>query len=187
MIMPSDFGVTLKLVKIQSNRNISTQIVTSPKSGASGLCKSFIIYMFFLMLSFFNIFRSLVCTIYTFLRGQLKHAGCGNFLAALNTLWWPSAVICSLFGLLSFWHIPHFHFQFNYATMMVFRHISYIAPAKREEENMLMIIKVKLNIHLYTPRVLSYSNYLLKAIFRVTFLLIMSWYRYIFITSNYRS
>ena len=35
-----------------------------------------------------------------------------EFLAALKTYWWPSAVVCSMVGLLSLWHIPHFHSQF---------------------------------------------------------------------------
>ena len=35
-----------------------------------------------------------------------------EFLAALKTCWWPSAAICSVVGLLSFWHIPNFHSQF---------------------------------------------------------------------------
>ena len=26
--------------------------------------------------------------------------------------WWPSAVVCSMVGLLSLWHISHFHSQF---------------------------------------------------------------------------
>ena len=35
-----------------------------------------------------------------------------EFLAALNTHWWPSAVVCSMVGLLPLSHIPHFHSQF---------------------------------------------------------------------------
>ena len=35
-----------------------------------------------------------------------------EFLVALTTCWLPSAVVCSMVGLLSLWHIPHFHSQF---------------------------------------------------------------------------
>ena len=34
------------------------------------------------------------------------------FVTALKTYWWPSAVVCSVVGLLSLWHIPYFHSQF---------------------------------------------------------------------------
>ena len=35
-----------------------------------------------------------------------------EFFTALKTHLWPLAVVCSMVGLLSFWHIPHFHSQF---------------------------------------------------------------------------
>ena len=35
-----------------------------------------------------------------------------EFLSALKTYWWPSAAVCSMVGLLSIWHIPHFNSQF---------------------------------------------------------------------------
>ena len=46
-------------------------------------------------------------------RGKLKDASrFGNFFGALKTCWGPSAVVCSMVGLLSLWHIPHFHSQY---------------------------------------------------------------------------
>ena len=33
-------------------------------------------------------------------------------LISKDYCWWPSAVVCSMVGLLSLWHIPHFHSQF---------------------------------------------------------------------------
>ena len=40
-----------------------------------------------------------------------------NSLKTLKTCWWPSAVVFYLVGLLSLWHIPHFHFQFYWKTV----------------------------------------------------------------------
>ena len=37
-----------------------------------------------------------------------------EFLVTLKTHWWPSAVVCSIIGLLSLWHIPHFLSQFYF-------------------------------------------------------------------------
>ena len=42
-----------------------------------------------------------------------------DFLATLKTHWWSSAVVCSMVGLLSLWHILHFHSQLNATSFFV--------------------------------------------------------------------
>ena len=51
--------------------------------------------------------------VYKFFKGPAKgRLRVREFLATLKTHWWPSAVVCSMVGLLSLWHIPHFLSQF---------------------------------------------------------------------------
>ena len=41
-----------------------------------------------------------------------------EFLTTMKNLWWPTAVVSTMVGLLSLWHIPHFHSQFYYSNFI---------------------------------------------------------------------
>ena len=60
-------------------------------------------------LKYFIIHYHLARIYFCFVANWSTPPGAGT--SRFKTNWWPSAVNCSLVGLLSLWHIPHFHFQ----------------------------------------------------------------------------
>ena len=93
---------------------------------------------------------------------------CKNYLGAgisnvekctLKTCWWPSAVVFYLVGLLSLWHIPHFHSQFYWILIKQNKDFRYLARSKSIMPAWLVPIPGVLMIHGVLLRQVFYHKF----------------------------